>query len=144
MYGLRWDSLRKSSYWQGARRHRYSSVSKAGTCQTDFASWALLSGYARRTLDKLRDALKAPEISTPDRHHSGDRCPPKESREQVMPNYISTALYFEDRAKRARHQKERERLLAVARKYRDLATHEGVVSESPKVQPPTETRRAIT
>jgi hypothetical protein len=38
-----------------------------------------------------------------------------------MPNYFKTALYFEERANGTRRQDERERLLAVARKYRELA-----------------------
>ena len=60
-----------------------------------------------------------------------------------MPTYLKTALYFEDRAKRTRHEGERERLLAVARKYRNLATHESRhMSESPKGPLPVETHRA--
>ena len=38
-----------------------------------------------------------------------------------MSNYFKIALYFEERANRTRRQDERERLLAVARKYRELA-----------------------
>jgi hypothetical protein len=37
------------------------------------------------------------------------------------PNLINTAAYFEGRAKRARTGEERERFLAVARRYRDRA-----------------------
>jgi hypothetical protein len=83
---------------------------------------------------------KPPEISTPDRHHSGDRCPRKESREQVMPKYINTALHFEGRAKRAKHAAERDRFMAAARKYRDLAIKKyasketGVDSDSKKAE----------
>jgi hypothetical protein len=40
-----------------------------------------------------------------------------------MPTHLSAALYFEGRAKRTRGQEERGRLLAVARKYRDLAAN---------------------
>ncbi len=60
-----------------------------------------------------------------------------------MPNFIQTALYFEDGARRTRLDNERERLLAVARKYRDLASDERrQMSESPNVQPSVETPRA--
>jgi hypothetical protein len=60
-----------------------------------------------------------------------------------MPNYIKTALYFEDRARRTRRDEERERLIAVARKYRDLASDERQhMSESPNLQPSVETPRA--
>jgi hypothetical protein len=61
-----------------------------------------------------------------------------------MPTYLKTALYFEDRAKRTRHEEERERLLAVARRYRGLATHESrYMSESGKGQLPVETHRRV-
>jgi hypothetical protein len=37
------------------------------------------------------------------------------------PNHLAAALYFEDRAKRARQETERDRFLLVAQKYRALA-----------------------
>ena len=39
----------------------------------------------------------------------------------AMPTELDTALYFEDRAKRARTVEERERFLAVARRYGERA-----------------------
>jgi hypothetical protein len=42
----------------------------------------------------------------------------------AMPTNLDTALYFEGRAKRARTVEERERFLAVARRYRERADAE--------------------
>jgi hypothetical protein len=41
-----------------------------------------------------------------------------------MPKYLNTALYFEGRAKRAKNADRRDRFMAAARKYRDLAAEE--------------------
>jgi hypothetical protein len=43
----------------------------------------------------------------------------------IAPNHLTTALYFADRARRARSDDERDRLSAVARRYRVLAIVEG-------------------
>jgi hypothetical protein len=48
-----------------------------------------------------------------------------------MPDRIKTALYFEGRAKREKHEAERLRFMAVARKYRDLAAEEALATATP-------------
>jgi hypothetical protein len=47
-----------------------------------------------------------------------------------MADYRQTALYFEDRAKRARHEDDRVRFLAVAQKYRAMAVRQEASSET--------------
>jgi hypothetical protein len=51
-------------------------------------------------------------------------------------NYSATASYFEGRAKRARHESERERFLRVAQTYRELAadaTDDARTGEKPHI-----------
>jgi hypothetical protein len=48
-----------------------------------------------------------------------------------MPKYLNTALYFEGRAKRAKNADRRDRFMAAARKYRDMAAEEAKATASP-------------
>jgi hypothetical protein len=49
----------------------------------------------------------------------------------MMPDHIQTALFFEGRAQRARHDAERIRFMAAARKYRDMAAEQAKATASP-------------
>lgn len=62
-----------------------------------------------------------------------------------MPDHLNAALYFEGRAKRTRRREERERLLAVARKYREQAAKDlsELMRETPKGPPPAVRRSAF-
>jgi hypothetical protein len=61
------------------------------------------------------------------------------------PDHLAAALDFGDRARRARDEGERARLLAVAAKYRELAIAEAVpfVMEMPKRPAVLSVRRPV-
>ena len=61
----------------------------------------------------------------------------------MRPDHLATAVYFANRAKRARSLDERARLGAIAKRYRVLAIIEGrrFILQTPKRPPAPSVRR---
>jgi hypothetical protein len=59
-----------------------------------------------------------------------------------MPDYLDTALYFEDRARRTWNPADRAQFIVAARKYRMMAIAGRFIAEMPKRPPAPSVRRA--